>query len=461
MKPFPPILLLGLALHAVSPADEAISTVRFSNKDQLSGSLESLSSDQLVWKSPVLEKPTPFFLKNVIDLSLPASVPEVTADHEAILSLTNGDSVRGQLASVTDETVSLDTWFAGRMNFNRLMVSGVKIEGKSALFYRGPSGLEGWTQSGEKPVWTFGRAAFTSRGVGGIARDDLLPEECSVAFDMSKRSDSFSLKVVLFSTDVTSDSPASGYELSLQRGSVSLRAGGRTQGYLGSIHSQSLAENDRVRIEIRASSKSGKVCLFVNGRIAEVWSDPEVAKGRFGKALHFVSGNTLPLRISGIEVGPWDGVTPNPEPRVGMIRQFGLQGFQEEVKPQPREEPAEEGRMELANGDSLEGEVTSIQDGAIAVKTGLGEIKIPVARLRSLALKKVDLEKAKLRNGDIRAWFPDGSSLVFRLDEVGEGTLTGYTQNFGSATFKLSAFNRIEFNIHDPGFENQRALDDW
>ena len=115
------------------------------------------------------------------------------------------------------------------------------------------------------------------------------------------------------------------------------------------------------------------------------------------------------------------------------------------------------GRLRFA----LEGEVTSIQDGPIAVKTGLGEIKIPVARLRSVALKKVDLEKAKLRNGDIRAWFPDGSSIVFRLDEVGDGTLTGYTQNFGTATFKLSAFNRIEFNIHDPGFENQRALDDW
>jgi hypothetical protein len=459
MKSFPTVLLLGLALHAASPADDAVSTVRFSNKDQLSGSLESLSSELLVWKSPVLEKPTPFFLKNVIDLSLPAAVPDIKADHEAVLTLTNGDSVRGQLASVTDETVALDTWFAGRMNFNRLMVSGLKIEGKSNLFYRGPSGLEGWTQSGEKPVWTFGRAAFTSRGVGGIARDDLLPDECSVSFDMAKRSDSFSLKVVVFSTDATSDSPASGYELSLQRGSVSLRAG-RNQGYLGSIHSQTLAENDKVRIEIRASRKSGKVCLFVNGRVTEVWSDPEVAKGRFGKALHFVSGNTLPLRISGIEVGPWDGVTPNPEPRVGMIRQFGLQGLTDEIKPQPKEEPAE-GRMELANGDSLAGEVTSIQDGLIAVKTGLGEIKIPVARLRSVALKKVDLEKAKLRNGDIRAWFADGSSLVFRLDEVGEDTLTGYTQNFGTATFKLSAFNRIEFNIHDPGFENQRALDDW
>ena len=48
--------------------------------------------------------------------------------------------------------------------------------------------------------------------------------------------------------------------------------------------------------------------------------------------------------------------------------------------------------MELANGDSLEGEVTSIQDGVITMKTPLGEVKLPVARLRTVALKKVDLE---------------------------------------------------------------------
>ena len=117
--------------------------------------------------------------------------------------------------------------------------------------------------------------------------------------------------------------------------------------------------------------------------------------------------------------------------------------------------------MELANGDSLEGEVTSIKEGVIAIKTPLGEVKLPVDRIRTVALKKIDLERCILRNGDIRAWFPDGSSIVFRLDAVGEDSLTGSSQNFGTATFKLAAFSRLEFNIHDPELEDIRAAEEW
>ena len=192
----------------------------------------------------------------------------------------------------------------------------------------------------------------------------------------------------------------------------------------------------------------------------KVWTDPEVAKGKFGRCLHFVSANNLPLKISGIAVAPWDGEVPTLEPRAGIIRQLGLQGFRDDSKPVPKAKPAE-GRMELANGDTMAGEVQSIENGTIVVKTALGDVKIPVARLRTIALKKVDLEKAKIRNGEIRAWFPDGTSLVFRLDEVGKDTLTGYTQNFGTATFKTSAFSRIEFNIHQQDYENQRMTEEW
>ena len=56
---------------------------------------------------------------------------------------------------------------------------------------------------------------------------------------------------------------------------------------------------------------------------------------------------------------------------------------------------------------------------------------------------------------------PDGSSLVFRLEGVGEGTLSGTSQNFGSATFKTSAFNRIEFIIYDPDLEDERVSNSW
>jgi hypothetical protein len=461
MKPAFPIILAAFASAGIATTAGAESVVRFANDDRLAGSLESLSSDALLWNSRTLEKPVSFLLEKVVDLSLPAEVPDVSADHEATLTLTNGDTVRGQLASVTDEVVSLDTWFAGRMNFNRLMVSGVRIEGKSSMHYRGPTGLDGWTQSADPPAWTYARSAFRSHSEGSIARDGLLPDECSVTFDVAWRSDSISLNVILFSNNADTDSPGSGYQLSFQRTSIYLR-NGRTHRSIGSgAYSRALSENDKVKVEIRASRTSGKVCLFINDRVVKIWTDPDVGKQHFGSCLHFISQNSLPMRISGIGVSSWNGVIDQwPEPRAGLMRGFGLRRQVEDFQPETPEKPGEP-RMELANGDSLEGEVTSIKDGRILMKTPLGDISIPVARLRTVALKKVDLEKAKIRNGEIRAWFPDGGSIVFRLDSVGDGTLTGYTQNFGTATFKMSAFSRIEFNIHNPELDDKRSNDEW
>ena len=460
MTIFRPILVLTLALHVASAAQEAESVVRFTNNDRIPGSLESLSSEILVWKSPVLVAPTPFHLKNVVDLTLPASSRTPEKDHEAILTLTNGDTVHGQLSAVSDQTVTLDTWYAGRLEFNRLMVSDLRIEPKSALLYRGPDSLDGWIQPGESSAWTYARSALRSHGAGSIGRDGLLPEECSIRFDAAWKADSFSFKVVLFSEDPATEEAPSGYEISFQRGSVYLR-NRKTHGFLGSARAQPLLENDKVRVEIRASRKSGKVCLYVDDEIVEVWSDPDVARGSFGSGLQFESPDTSPLRISRIEVADWDGIVDKmPEPRVGMLRRFGIRGHEDEIPPEPEEKPAA-GRMELANGDTIAGEVTSIKDGVISVKTPLAEIQIPVSRLRTVALKPVEAERCIRREGDIRAWFPDGSSIVFRLDEVGDGTLTGSSQNFGSATFKMDAFNRLEFNIYPWLLDERPVADDW
>lgn len=453
-------ILLVLSLSAAwLGAEPTGSFVRFANNDKLEGSLVSLTPETLVLKSPVLEKPAAFLLSNVVDLTLPATNKQPEVDHVAVVTLSRGDVIRGQLASVTDKVVSLDTWFAGRLNFNRLMVEDVKIEAQSSYVYRGPDSLDGWILSKESPAWSYGRGAFRSLAAGSIARDEVLPDECAVSFDASWRSDAFALKVVLFSDEPEEDSTSSGYEISFQRGSVYLR-NCKTQSFLGTTHSQALMENDKVRIELRASRKSGKVCLFINDRIVEVWTDPELEKAQFGSALHFVSQNTLPVRISDIGVATWDGLIEKmPDPRPGGMRQFGMPLPREDVKPANDKEEAK--RMELANGDSIAGEVTSIEDGHISIKTSLGDVRVPVARFRTIALPQVSKEEAIRKQGDIRAWFPDGSSMVFRLDEVGEGTLTGHSQNFGTATFKLEAFSRIEFNIYEPEFEGKWSTGDW
>jgi hypothetical protein len=459
-----PVLPILLALAATATAAAAPeSTVRFANNDVLTGTPESLSPALLVWKSPLLEESAAFHLDKVLEMSMPGGMSDKPADHEAVVTLTNGDTIRGQLASVDDETVSLDTWFAGRMTFKRVMVTGLVIEEKTDFLYRGPTGMDGWIQPRDSSAWKYERAAFRSSAAGGIARDDVLSDECVISFDTAWKGDSIRMRVILFSDDPETDNPSTGYELSFQRGSVHLR-NAKTQSFLGSAQSQALMESDRARVEIRASRKSNRIALTINDRIVEVWNDPDARKADFGKALHFISGSPQPLRISNIRVAPWDGVIDKmPEPQLGFgAMRFGLQpGIKPKTPPPPAAEKSKEERMELANGDSLTGEVTSIRDGTIAIKTPLGDVSLPVSRLRSLALKPVEAERSIRRNGDVRAWFPDGSSIVFRLDECGDGTLTGSSQNFGSATFDLSAFTRIEFNIYSRAYEELRGKGEW
>jgi hypothetical protein len=450
------------ALTLVAAADEVKSTVRFSNNDRLTGSVASLTPERLIWNSPILEKPVPFLIKNVLDLTLPAEQPEIEGRHEAAISLTNGDLIRGQLASVSDEIVELDTWFAGRMKFNRLMIADIRIRERAKFLYRGPTGLDGWQQSDSKPAWTYQNSTFRSAGGGSIARNVNLPDECFIAFDASWRG-SLGLKLAFFSDEPASSQPKTGYEIAFQSRSVNLRGikPSRRIGY--TQNALSLQENEKARIEIRASLKSGKVCLFVDGEIIDVWTDPDVARNEIGRGIHFIALNqSSPLQISRIEVGAWDGeVEQVPDRRVppGMHGGPEMEDGQESA-PEPAEKPGT-GRMELRNGDNIAGQVVSIDGGIITVKTPYRDVKLPVETLRSLALKPVDLERCKRENGDVRAWLPDGSSLVFRLESTDDGILTGSSQNFGTARFKSSAFSRIEFNIYDPDFETSRISSGW
>ena len=465
MNRFPATLAIAVSLALASAAEEVKSSVRFSNNDRLSGSMESLSPERLVWNSPILEKPTAFFLKNVLDLTFAAEQPEIKARHEAAVTLTRGDLLRGQLVSVTDDLVELDTWYAGRLKIHRPMVADIRIAERPDLVYRGPTGLDGWTQSGSKSAWTYQNSAFRSAAAGSIARDVNLPDECSIAFDAAWKG-SFWLKLVFFSGDLVDDRPTTGYEMTFQPRSVQLRSC-KAQRYIGqTTNATALQENETARIEVRASAKSGTICVFVDGEIIEKWTDPEIARNEIGRGIRFVAQNSSPLQISRIEVAAWDGEVdqlPAPQAGRGMPPNWmpGAPDSDEDDAPAATAEKPGSSRMELRNGDSLAGEVISIADGMITVKTAFRDVKLPIETLRSVALKPVDRDESKRENGDVRGWLPDGSSVVFRLDGVGNGTLTGYSQNFGTADFKVAAFSRIEFNIYDPDLEDVRMANGW
>ena len=458
--------LLSAAALACATAGEPPSIIRFANAsmDQLSGSLASLNGERIVWNSPILDAPTPFWLKSVLEVTLPATLPEFKATHEATLTLMNGDTVRGQIAAVTDEAVTLDTWYAGRLSFRRVMVKDVVIDPRPALVFSGPTGLDGWTQAAKQAAWTYENGTLRTSTSVGIGRDVGLPDECSIGFDLAWRG-SLMLNFNFFADDVGSDSPGLGYQVSCQGSFATIRRQNAGMQFGDPANIPEFKDNEKVRLELRASRKSGNICLYVNGRCGAVWKDPGAAKGKFGKGIQFVPRGKDALRVSAIKVSAWDGILEEGAQEeaamlgMGMGMNLRFQRIQPnaEPKPEPKAKPADDGRMKLRNGDSIGGEVTSIVDGIISIKTPFADVKLPVARVRNITLKPAPLEEPIRRNGDVRAWFGDGSSLVFCLDTLTPEAITGHSQLFGTATFKLAAFSRIEFNIYDPQITDLRA----
>ena len=133
------------------------------------------------------------------------------------------------------------------------------------------------------------------------------------------------------------------------------KAGSNT--WLGhSTNASVLRENESARIEIRASIKSGKILLYVDGKFIDMWEDDAVKADTLGKGFHLISQDSAPLRISNILVSEWDGYTddlPKKQNRFqggrGFRGNLGMQNQTDTAKPDKEEEL--EGRMVLLNGD--------------------------------------------------------------------------------------------------------------
>jgi hypothetical protein len=459
----------ALLLATIFPcfAQQDGSVVRFSNGDRLTGDLLALNGKKLSWKSQLLKEPAEFDLKYVVDLELPVGAPPADrpeAAHEAMISMTNGDTIRGQLAGITDTEIRLATWYAEELVLKRVNVKSAKISSVADIYYRGPNSIEEWTQRDGGDGWSFRGGALTSDSPGGLAREIDFPDECVISFVAAWRG-AFRPKIVFFSKDIAEPStPDSGYEMVFQGNSVHVKKAG-TNNWLGhSTNAGVLRENETAEIEIKVSLKSGKIALFVDGQIIDSWQDDAVDRKRLGKGFHIVAQDSSPLRISDIEVSGWDGYLENVPNRRGQFQGgfgggFELGGFGEEEK--PAEEVVPEGRMQLRNGDTIEGEVMGIEGEEITLKTPFAEVKFPVARLKNLSLSTESMEEAKLENGDVRATLADGSRLVFRLDGVDENAIIGFSQNFGTARFRKDAFKRIEFNLYPKNGEVIRQGEDW
>jgi hypothetical protein len=432
-------------------AQQEGSVVRFSNGDKLTGDLLALTGEKISWKSLLLKEPAEFDLKKVDELELSMAAPpadQPVAAHEVIISMTNGDTIRGQLAGITDTEIRLSTWYAEELMVKRVNVKSAKITSLTDIHYRGPNSMDEWSLGEGEDGWRFRGGALRSTYPGGIAREVDFPDECVISFEAAWRG-AFNARIVFFSKDITNPSePRSGYEMVFQGETVQFKEVGSNKRFGYTRNAGMLRANEKARIEIKASLKSGKFALFVDDQFIDSWQDGAVNRKNLGEGFHIITRDTSPLSISNIEVSGWDGYLEKQIQggQAGRADPFELDGNSEVPKPAKEEIP--EGRMLLRNGDTIEGEVLGIVDEEITLKTPIAEVKFPLDRLKNMYLSSDTMEEAKLYKADVRATLSDGSCIVFRLDGVEGNSLIGFSQNFGTARFRKDAFRRIEFNLY-------------
>ena len=455
MKRFAILLALLPCLSSAQdekPGNEVLGTLKFANRDRLSGKPDGIDPDgNLKWHASFLHEPISILPSKILEMRLQGGVtPKLDARHQALLTLTNGDTIRGELSALDDEYVTLKTWYGGDLKIKRTMASDLEIMRSERATYSGPEDFDAWKIDGEPDSWKLHAGALSASKGAGIAREVNSPQKCRVGFDLTWRN-SLRFRVLLFSDDGETTQPDNCYDLVCQRRFVYLRKRWMTRAsggsrIVGQANIAQLAEKEKVRFDFYVDRKVGTIALYIDGSQAHVWSDQDPAVGDFGKWLHFISEDFYPIQVSRIRVSPWKGELPE----------------NADVVVEQQKDEDEEGQLiRLQNGDLVVGKVGKIVDGVLDIKTKYCDMKIPVDRMRTVNLSTGEYEEPIRKKGDVRAWLREGGRVTFRLDSFTKDTLKGFSQTFGESEFKLSAFSRLEFNIYNEDFESMRGSNNW
>ncbi|WP_035602915.1 hypothetical protein [Haloferula sp. BvORR071] len=461
-------LWISLLTLAGSAAAAPQAEVRCTDGSVFKGTLMEIGSDRAIIDADFFSKPAPLKLDHVLEINLPAEGGKFTGDHIANATLSNGDTLRGELTGVTDSEISLRTWYGAELKLRRTMVDTLEIEDRPDILYTGPTGLEGWSLE-KKDGWAYEDGVLRSKSAGAISRKIELPAKAHFAFDVAWRSNP-RFRFLFYSDNAEAKEPENCYILSVVSGRyVELKKKRSAPSIFQPIGTpQPIPEflsREKVRFDLLVDRKTGVIQLQINGRVAVDWLDPDPQGGRMGGGIHFDAADSSPLKFSRIEVSSWDGVIQGKAER----EDGGGGGFLDE-EDEPQEKKAEPdpdpNRIRLRNSDHVEGKMLGIENGKVKLQTKYGEMNLPVSRLRSFPLrtkKERDdftlglYEKPKRYNGDIRAWFTDGSHVTFRLESANGDRLKGFSQPLGQVDFDAKAFSRIEFNLYDPDLEALRT----
>jgi|TARA_B110000914_G_C15516368_1_gene473819 hypothetical protein len=442
-------------------AEKEPSILTFADKTRISGVTKAVDgkTNLLTLNSPSLQGESTLKTNKLLEMTLNGDPKPFESDHYALATISNHhrdshlDSIRGRLIHLDDKTITLDTWYAGKLTLRRSMVRSLDIFSQSPSFYNGPNGPEGWVSSDGDPEknWAFKNRSMISKSRTGIARQVEIPDRAKISFTAEWKTSPY-FRILFYSNDGNQDFPGTGYALNINRTYLSLLRNAPNARNTDVISKQirDIRQAEMAEFTIFLDrTKEGTSAVYIAKEQIGTWDgiDDTTLKGNW---LHFIpQNNETPIKFSNISVAKWDGILP-PASAIS------------EEEASDEEEELEGQKIHLANGDIVLGNVLKIEKDMVFLGTSFGDVRVPVKRMRSVGLAK-ETDEVRMEAGDIRAWFHEGGYITIKLKSLDDKTIKGYSQVYGDAEFDINAFSRVEFNIWRRELDPARygATSDW
>jgi hypothetical protein len=418
----------------------------FRDGDTLYGKLLEIQPGSVVrWQHEDASGQIDFKPDNVsqIDFS-PHPVTGASTNATCKLWLANGDALAGNLVGCGRDTLTFDTWYAGKLSIPRRSLQTLAFNPHSPVLFDGPTGMDGWTQGNavkgiiaESGQWTYRNGAFYADKSASIARDVKIPDRAQIQFDLAWKGPlnlaialcTDSMQPILL-TDKENGPDFGGFyslrfyntlfiNLTPIRKKEPLRALGEQ------LIVQSLTQKDRVHVDLRLSKESHQVALFLDGALIKDWIDPSGFAGQ-GTGIRFVNNSTgsAAVKMSNLRVSKWNGV---------------LEDASSEI-PDPAHDV-----VFLESGAKISGAVESIADGKISLLTVGGTTNVPLTAASAIEFAHFLGERPPAAAVNTRATFVQGGAVTFQLLAWRPVGVEASSPDFGKVKFDPAAFGRLQF----------------
>ena len=347
------------------------------------------------------------------------------------VTLTNEDLLRGDLVSLDEKSLELDTWYSGRLKIDRALVQSVAHTSAIGTIFEGPGDLQDWIVPRGKPRFSEGDIHLGNNVIIGRELERMPPRS---RIDFEVRWFAYCYFMVQFYADqpAAQDGSSGGYMFNLQGNSrielnrITPNAGQRR---IGQMNLQGLENENQqfaVRFSIYTDLEQKKILVYVNDKPAAEWTDPQAFDGK-GKAISFASMQGNPLLVRNIRVSEWDGRAPD------SASASSGEGAGE--------------TLSLRNGDLLSGALQSLREGTARVETSFGVLEIPADRINRIAFGKNDA-RARRNRGDLRLVLWDDTTVTLDVARLADGNFEGRSENMGSMRVPLSGVRSADWNLY-------------